>query len=353
MKLSALAQLVGGELVGDGESEIARVAGLDRAGAGEVSFVAGKKEYAAAKANNPQFAAIGALIVGADFAEATDLALIKAQNPAVAFVLASQQLAPPPLLPKITHPSAVIHEKTKFGKNIKIGANAVVERFVEIGDNTVIGAGAVIGENCRIGADCVIYPNATIYYGCVVGDGCIIHAGAVIGADGFGFQWDGKEHLKIPQTGNVVLGKKVEVGANSTIDRARFGSTTIGDDCKIDNLVHIAHNCQIGAHCVFAGLVGVSGSVQMGEGVICGGQSGFADHLKIGDGVRVLAKSGVMNDMPDGVLCGGEPALEAREGYRQYHNIRYAARHFKDLAKRVEKLENEKAAKDEKSADEK
>lgn len=345
MKLQELAERVGAALdkAADAGVEIARARGLEDAGAGDISFVAGKndKSYGRAQAANPNFAAVAALIVTPDFTapEGSKTALLRAANPSVAFVKASQLLAPAIPHPSGVHPRAAVDPTASLGKNVGVGANAVIEAGAVIGDNTVIHSGAVIGAGAKIGADCVIYANVSIYYGCILGDRCIIHSGAVIGADGFGYQWDGTQHLKVPQTGNVVIGNDVEIGANATVDRARFGSTVIGDGSKFDNLVQVAHNCQIGKCCVLAAHVGVSGSVKMGNGVVAGGQVGFADHLEIGDGARFFAKSGVMNNIPAGATCGGQPAQEYKEGIRDFHNTRYAARNFKALEKRVESLE--------------
>ena len=347
MKLAELCKIVGAtlETPAAGEIEITRARGIEDAGCGDISYVAGKndKSYGHAQSANPNFAEVSALIVPADFVipEGVKTAVARAENPSVAFVLASQKLAPAVPHPAGIHPRAVVAESAKIGKNVAIGPNAVIEDAAEIGDNTVIHAGAVIGARAKIGADCVLYANVTVYYGCQIGTRCIIHSGAVIGADGFGYQWNGQEHLKVPQVGNVVIGDNVELGANVTVDRARFGSTVIGDGCKIDNLCHIAHNCQLGKGCVLAGAVGVSGSVKLGNGVVAGGQVGFADHIEVGDGARFFAKSGVMNNIPAGALCGGQPAQEYKEGIREFHNIRNAAKNFKDLVKRVEKLENE------------
>lgn len=342
MKLNDLAKAVDGNLIGDGAIEISRARGIEDATRGDISFLHSKdKNFKTLLAELPT-RDVSALVVADDFTPPENFraALIKAKNPQVAFVKISQLLAPKIPLPAIgVHPSAIVDETAKLGKNVKIGARVVISANAQIGDNVAIFAGAIIGENVSIGANTIIFANVVIYYNCVIGARCLIHSGAVIGADGFGYQWDGEKHLKVPQIGNVIVGDDVELGANSTIDRARFGTTVIGDGTKIDNLVHIAHNCQIGKHCIFAGLVGVSGSVEIGNNVVAGGQSGFADHLKIGDGVKVFAKSGVMNDMPAGVICGGLPAQEYREGIREYHNIRQAGKKFKELEKRVTELE--------------
>ena len=208
----------------------------------------------------------------------------------------------------------------------------------------VIYPNCYIGHGVKIADNTILYANVTVYYGCEIGKDCIIHSGAVIGADGFGFQWDGQRHLKIPQVGNVVIGNEVELGANSTVDRGRFGTTLIKDGCKIDNLVHVAHNCQIGECSVFAGLVGISGSVEIGKGVVVGGQVGFADHIKVADGSIFYAKSGVASDIEKTGIYAGQPAKGIKEAVKEYHNMRSVGDmklRIKELEKKLEKLENE------------
>ncbi|MDZ4182827.1 MAG: UDP-3-O-(3-hydroxymyristoyl)glucosamine N-acyltransferase [Candidatus Cloacimonadaceae bacterium] len=204
-----------------------------------------------------------------------------------------------------------------------IDPSALIGNGVSIADHCVIGKNCVIGDACRIGANCVIadgsvlgeksllYPNVTIYEDCVLGKEVIIHSGAVIGADGFGFLFmQGMQH-KIPQIGNVVIGDRVEIGANSCIDRATFGSTTIGEGTKLDNLVQIGHNCVIGKHCMICAQVGLAGSTHVGDNVYLAGQVGAAGHLKIGDRAMVGAQSGITHEIPADGKYFGSPALEA------------------------------------------
>lgn len=211
----------------------------------------------------------------------------------------------------------------RIASSAAIDPSATIGKEVDLGENCVVGKNCVIGDGCRIGANCVIregsvigngslfYPNVTIYEDCVIGKEVIIHSGAVIGADGFGFLFmQGMQH-KIPQIGNVVIGDRVEIGANSCIDRATFGSTTIGEGTKLDNLVQIGHNCVVGKHCMICAQVGLAGSTHVGDNVYLAGQVGAAGHLKIGDRAMIGAQSGITHEIPADGRYFGSPALEA------------------------------------------
>lgn len=306
------------EIVGDENAVISAIAGMDGAGAGVLTFAKGRKNYKLLKDLDVSAAVVG-MDAPADFA----FTLIKTAKPDVAFVQIAQAVSEPVphIAPGIAE-KAVVAEGVTLGGDVRIGANAVVAENVQIGDNTIIYPGVFIGNGVKIGSNSIIYANVSIYYGCEIGDNVIIHSGAVIGADGFGFQWDGSRHLKIPQNGNVVIEDDVEIGANATVDRARFTATVIKSGCKIDNLVHIAHNSTIGEYSVFAAQSGVSGSVEIGRGVAVGGQVGFADHIKVGDGATFYAKSGVISDVEPGQIMAGQPAADYRMEYKKYKNLR-------------------------------
>ncbi|RLC52676.1 MAG: UDP-3-O-(3-hydroxymyristoyl)glucosamine N-acyltransferase [Candidatus Cloacimonadota bacterium] len=206
---------------------------------------------------------------------------------------------------------AVISETAIIGKNVIIGHNTVIKENVEIGDNSVIEDNCVIGKKVRIGNNCHIYPNTTIYEECIIKNNVIIHAGCVIGADGFGYlPLEGKQQ-KIPQIGNVIIENDVEIGANSTIDRATLGSTIIGRGTKIDNLVQIGHNCKIGEDSVICAQVGLAGSTEVGNRVYLAGQVGAAGHLKIDDDAMIGAQSGIYNNIPKNARYLGYPAIDA------------------------------------------
>jgi UDP-3-O-[3-hydroxymyristoyl] glucosamine N-acyltransferase len=208
------------------------------------------------------------------------------------------------------HESSVLGQNCVIGNNVTIGANSVIKDNCIIGDDTIIEENCHIGTDCRIGSNCKLYPGVTLYEESVLEDRVVLHTGVVIGADGFGYiLLDGKQQ-KIPQIGNVVIHSDVEIGANSSIDRATFGSTIIGEGTKIDNLVQIGHNCVVGKHSILCAQVGLAGSTRIGDYVYLAGQVGVAGHLTIGDRAMVGAQSGVTNDIEPGAKYFGSPARE-------------------------------------------
>jgi len=210
------------------------------------------------------------------------------------------------------HPSAIIAPDALIQKNVSIGENVVIGSRTRIGIGSVIEANAVIGANVVIGEDCFVRPNSTIYPYTEIGNRVIIHSGAVLGSDGFGYNFDGKAHLKIHHVGKVVVGDDVEIGANSCIDRATIGQTRIGKGTKIDNLVQVGHNCTIGNHAILCSQVGLAGNTEVGNYVYLAGQVGAAGHLKIHDGAMVGAQSGISRDIPPNGKFFGTPAIDAQ-----------------------------------------
>lgn len=306
MKLYELAERIGGELEGDGSITIQAVAGLRDATSGDISFL-GNPKYAALVVDTQA----AAVIVPKDFDREVSCALIRVENPDREFAVVAELFYEAPPAPETgVHPTAVVHATATLGAGVSIGAHCVVEAGVSIGANTVLHPGCIVAYNSSIGADCLLYPLVSVREFSTIGDRVIIHNGTVVGSDGFGYAVleDGSRR-KIPQIGTVVIEDDVEIGANVTIDRARFGKTRIGKGTKIDNLAHFAHNVVVGEHSVMCGQVGISGSTIVGSKVIMAGQSGLAGHLKIGDGAIVGAKSGVMKDIPPGEFVIGSPAL--------------------------------------------
>lgn len=336
MKLSEIAELVGGCLPdGAGEIEISGVAALRDALPGDISFLTNMKyadQVATTKAS--------AVLVGEAYqAEVIGAVLLRVKSPDKAFSDVVPLFSPPPVVytPGV-HPTAVVGLHVTLGDGVHVGAYAV------IGDNSVIGARAIIdahvvvGERCVIGDDAHLYPMSSVRERCRLGRRVILHNGVVIGADGFGYTTDvrpdGSVNVeKIPQMGIVELCDDVEVGANTTIDRARFGVTKVGRMTKIDNLVQIGHNVQIGEYSGIVSQVGISGSTHIGNGVMLWGQVGVAGHLNIGDGAQVLAQAGVPRDIEAKGVYLGSPAVDRREALRQFH-----------LPKSVENLQKEVAA---------
>ena len=212
--------------------------------------------------------------------------------------------------------SARISKTAVIGKNCYIGHNVVIEDDVTIGDNSIIEANAYIGKGCKIGNNCRIANNASISY-CLMGNDCYIYTGARIGQDGFGFSVVEGRHKRIPQIGRVIIGNDVEIGANACIDRGALDDTIIGNGCRVDNLVQVAHNDKIGNYCILVAQTGIAGSCTFGDYVVCGGQTGFADHLTVGSGAQIGAQSGVMRDIEPGAIVMGTPTVPFKDFMRQ------------------------------------
>jgi UDP-3-O-[3-hydroxymyristoyl] glucosamine N-acyltransferase len=232
-------------------------------------------------------------------------------------------------------PSAVVDETAQIGAHVYIGAGAIVCAGARIGDNTTIEAGAYVGEGAQVGADSLLYPFAKVMDGCVVGERAILHPGCVIGSEGFGYVFIDGHFERIPQVGNAVLGNDVEIGANTCVDRAQTGSTTIGDGTKIDNLCQIGHNCRIGKNTAIAALAGLAGSTNIGDHVLVGGQSGFKGHITIGSRAKIAAGAKVWGDVPDDAFVSGTPARQHQEDLRREVMVR----NLPKLVARVDALE--------------
>jgi UDP-3-O-[3-hydroxymyristoyl] glucosamine N-acyltransferase len=257
------------------------------------------------------------VLVAEDFAEQVAPVLVRVPNPSLAFAQLVAHFAPAPVVfsPGI-HPSAVIAAGVQLGQGVSIQPFAVIEAGASIGDGTTVGAHSYVGRDARLGANCLLHPRVTVADRCVVGNRVVLHAGVVLGSDGFGFENKQGQHVKIPQVGIVQVDDDVEIGANTTVDRARVGRTWIGAGTKIDNLVQIAHNVVIGKHCLIVAQVGISGSTRLGDYVTLAGQVGVAGHLEIEDRVVVSAQSGVSKTLQAGGMFMGSPAVPASE-YRE------------------------------------
>ena len=252
-------------------------------------------------------------------------ALIKVKNADLAMAKILDLFNPPaPVFDTNIHPTAVIHETAKIGKDCKIGANCYVGKDVELGQGVILYPNVCVFDETIIGEHTVVWSGTVIRERCIIGNHCIFHTNVSIGADGFGYRPsdDGRGLVKIPQIGNVIIGHYVEIGANSCVVRAKFSSTIIGDGCKIDNLVQIAHNSVMGRSCIMAGHSGLAGSVTLGDGVIIGGSASIKDHTTIHSGATVGAGSGVVGDVEAGKTVLGYPAQDARDMLKQWVAMR-------------------------------
>jgi UDP-3-O-[3-hydroxymyristoyl] glucosamine N-acyltransferase len=306
-----LAAQLGAELEGAAGAGLEGVADLRAAGPGQLSF-AGNPKYLAEVAGSRA----AAVIVPKDARiESPQPVLLRVADADAAFAAACALFAPPPVvLPRGVHPQAWVSPEAQLGPDVAVGAFAVVEAGAVIGAGATLYPQTYVGHGARVGAGCLLYPFASVRERCVLGDRVILHNGVVIGSDGFGYTVDAQGvRTKIPQTGIVVLEDDVEIGANTAIDRARFGETRVGRGTKIDNLVQIGHNCVIGDHSVLCGQVGLAGTCMLGKRVICAGQVGLAGHLTVGDGAIIGAQAGVPKDLPGGQMYLGSPAVPRLE----------------------------------------
>ena len=330
-----IAEMVNGKLIGSPDRTISSVSGIRDAQSDQLSFI-GNKKYQ----HQLESTKAGVVLVCPDLADApaVDRSLIVCDNVDYAFAKVIAVFAEePPKWPVGVHPSAVVSPEAKLGQGVSINANAVIEAGTEIGDGTVIGAGCYIGHDVKIGAGSLLYPNVTVMYRCVIGRKAVIHPGVVIGGDGFGFIPTKQGLVKVPQTGIVQIDDDVEIGANTTIDRARFGKTWIKSNVKIDNQVMVAHNVVIGESSILVAQCGIAGSAELGRGVILAAKSGVNGHITLGDGVQVAGTSGVVKSLPAGAIALGTPAESQRE---------FMARHtlpsrFEKLSAKVEALRKE------------
>lgn len=335
-----IAALVEGTLLrGDCASLLTNFAALDQADASCVSFYGNPKYREQLESTRAGLV----LVADATVLAPESSALVLVGNPVMAFdrIVRLYGVTPPPFLPGVRD-GAFVDPLAKLNPTlVSVAANATISAGAVIGDGTRIGAGAVIGEDVVIGKDCVIGSNVTICQGCLLGDRVILHPGVVVGADGFGFEFVDGRHRKIEQLGIVRIHDDVEIGASSTIDRARFGETVIGEGTKIDNQVQIGHNCIIGKHCIIVAQVGISGSTRIGDYVTLAAQSGVAGHLVIADRVTFGGRSGVIASVREpGGTYFGYPARPFKEDRREAMRIKQLG----SLFRRVKALESESLA---------
>lgn len=309
-------ELLNGVIIGSTIERIKSAEQLDKAVAGQISFI-GNKRYENLWDNSKASVAI----VGQDISiePGDDRAFIKVKNVDIALAQLLDFFAPKlPALEPAIHPTAYIDSTAEVGEGTCVGAGAYIGARVKLGNGVMIFPNATILEDSIIGDKTTIWSGAVIRERSQLGSECIIHPNAVIGADGFGFTPSETGLVKIPQIGNVVIGNQVEIGANSCVDRGKFSATIIGNGCKIDNLVQIGHNCVLGQFCIMAGSSGLAGSVTLGDFVVIGGSASIKDHVTIGSGAIVGAGSGVTGNIEAGKTVLGYPAVEAKNALKQW-----------------------------------
>jgi UDP-3-O-[3-hydroxymyristoyl] glucosamine N-acyltransferase len=338
LSLKEISELVQGTLIGDGEILIRGVAGIKEAQAGQITFLSNPKYFAFVADTKAS-----AVLISQDAPVPDHKPVIVCKSPSLAFSKVIERFNPmKSRVEKGVHATAILGKGVHLGKEISIGPYVVIEDHVSIGDRSVISAGSFLGNGAKIGEDVLVYPNVTIRESTVIGNRVVIHSGTVIGSDGFGYETVEGVHHKIPQVGIVMIEDDVELGANVTVDRARFGKTVIGKGTKIDNLVQIAHNVEIGQSCMIVAQVGISGTTKIGNHVTLAGQVGVVGHIEVGDHVVVAAQAGVSNSIPSGEIYGGYPAVPLQEWKRNVAHIRRLEKivdRLRVLEKKVQEIE--------------
>jgi UDP-3-O-[3-hydroxymyristoyl] glucosamine N-acyltransferase len=327
--LADLAKALQARLEGDPARVVTGVATLDRATPAEISFVTHPRYRDAARASRA-----GAFLASDDVGDLPAPSL-RCAAPQRALIELLRLFYPPPTVTPGVDPTAVVARGARVDPTAAIGPLTVVEDGATIGAGVRLHALVYVGQGAEIGAESVLYPHVTVRDGVRLGRRVIVHPGAVLGADGFSYVLDDGRHRKIPQVGRVVIEDDVEIGANAAVDRAMLGDTVIRRGTKVDNLVQIAHNCEVGEDCVIAAQVGIAGSSRIGRGVVLAGQVGVADHLTIGDGVTAAAQTGIHNDIEPGQTIWGTPARPAFQTKR----IAVAESQLPELVRRVRALE--------------
>lgn len=342
--IADIALMLDAEIIGNADTRITGVAGLDSAVPGAILFVENEKRLAEAQSSNA-----AAIIVPSAVAAKVRRALrqggkpaLLTGNPRLAFAKVMEYFQPLIMPEEGVHPTAIIEADAHIGEGVSIREFCYIGHHAHIGNGAVIYPHCVIGDGAQIGDDCILYPNVVINHHVHVGQRVRIHSGSVLGGDGFGYVMDEGKHHKVPQVGTVIIEDDVEIGANVCIDRATIGATRVGAGTKVDNLVQIAHNVQVGRNCILCGQVGLSGSVVVEDNVVMAGQAGLADHVKIGKGAILGAKSGVMANVDGGSFMLGSPAIAQRDFMKREavtRKLPEAMRVLRALEKQVQQMQ--------------
>ncbi len=330
MKLSEIAQMLGGELLGDCDPDIVGAAGLADAGPGDLTFVTGR-------AMIKQLDSCNASAVILEPGLECSLPSIRMAKPYHGFSVFLERFVTPldEIFPPVIHETAVVDSTADVSKATSIGPYCVIGAYCQVGKGSRLGAHVTLAPQVVVGENCQIHTRVAIREKCRVGHRVVLHSGACIGTDGFGFLPDSSGLKKIPQVGIAVIEDDVEIGSGSCVDRATTGETVVGCGTKLDNLVQVGHNVKIGSHCVISAHCGIGGSTKIGNGVAIGGFVGIADHITIGDGARIAGKSGMFKDVPAGATLFGVPAIDIKESFRVFS----AMRKLPELIRRVRRLE--------------
>ena len=336
--LAEIAKWVGGAVRGDASTRISGVAGVEEADRAQVTWLSDERFAPQLRTSKA-----GAVLVDERFGE-TPMPAILCERPSLAIITILARFAPPIPRPEPgIHPTACVADSARLGRDVCVAPHVVIGDAAEIGDRTVLHANVFVGPETRLGADCEFWPGVVVRERCKLGDRVVVHPNTTIGADGFGYEFADGRHVKIPQTGSVEIADDVEIGANCTIDRAKFGFTRIGAGTKIDNLVQVAHNVQIGPSCIIVAQCGIAGTTRLGRGVVLGGKVGVKDHVVLHDGVQAGACACISKDVPAGSRVFGIPAMDHEQWVRERAKVRrlpQLADQLKALIKRVDRLES-------------
>jgi UDP-3-O-[3-hydroxymyristoyl] glucosamine N-acyltransferase len=335
--IAELAQLTGADIVGDPELEIRALAPLDKAGPGEISFLANKR-YAKAVQD-----CSAAALISDRALERSDITYLVSPNPYLAFAKVLTFLHAPKAKPEGISPQALVSDSAVIGNDVTIAPGAVIGERVQIASGSIVHPNVVIYADVTIGSECILHAGAMVREKSILGDRVILQPGAVIGSDGFGFAPDGEEYYKIPQVGHVVIEDDVEIGANTCVDRGTMGQTLIGRGCKLDNMVQIGHNVSVGENTVMAAQGGIAGSSKIGRHCTFGGQTAVAGHIEAGDNLIVGARGGLANNTKGNQVVSGVPAFAHREWLKASMAFPHLPRMRREIVELRQKIEQLKA----------